>query len=125
MVTFALLMIQLFVGAALPFESLAFGNLVIFIAAITLLGAFCALCTRLELEADGDCFRLVVRLFCAPIISRMVRGSSWHLVTRPGRSIDAMTSESTFCRVEVTDHEGNRSLVMGEVIAFFYGVECL
>ncbi len=125
MATFVLVLLELFIGAVLPFESLAFGSGVVVITAITLLGAFCALCTRLELEAEGDRFILVVRLLGTPVIHRSVRGVSWHVVTRPGSLLDSTTNQPTFCRVEVADFEGNRSLVMGEVIAFCYGVECL
>jgi hypothetical protein len=122
---FILPMIVVFIGAALPFESLAFGNMVVSIAAVTLLGALCLLFTRLDLNAEGDHFSLVVHLFKTPIIQRRIRGSAWHAIARPGRSFDASPNEATFYRVEVADLEGNRRLVMGELLSFLYGVECL
>lgn len=124
MTAFILPLIVVFIGALLPFESLAFGNLVVFIATITLLGSLCVLFTRLELDAEDDRFSLVVRLFKTPIIAREVRGSAWHAIARPGRSFDSSPNQTTFYRVEVTDLDGNRRLVMGELLAFLYGVEC-
>jgi len=125
MATFLLLGLELFIGAALPFESPAFGNAVVFIVAVTLLGALCALFTRLELEADGDFFKLIVRLFGFPLINRSAKGSSWHVVARSGRYCGSTTEPTTFCRVEVTDFQGRRVPVMGELLAFIFGVECL
>ena len=125
MAAFILPLVVVFIGAVLPFESPLFGNMIVFIAAIILLGSLCMLFTRLELKADGDCFSLVVRLFKTPIIQRDIRGSAWHPIARPGRSFDSSPNHTTFYRIEVADHEGNRRLVMGEVLAFIYGVECL
>jgi hypothetical protein len=125
MTAFILPLIVVFFGAVLPFESLVFGDLVVSIAIIALLGSLCLLFTRLELKAEGDHFSLVVRLFKTPIIKRGVTGSAWHAIARPGRSFDSSPNQSTFYRVEVADLDGNRSLVMGEALAFLYGVECL
>jgi hypothetical protein len=125
MTAFILLVIEVFIGAFLPPDSLAFGNLIVFAAAITFLGSLCMLFTRLELNAEGDHFSLVVRLFKIPIIQRGIRGSAWHAIARPGRSFDSSTNQTTFYRIEVADLEGRRRLVMGELLAFLYGVDCL
>jgi hypothetical protein len=125
MTTFLLLGLELFIGAALPFESLAFRNAIVFIVAVTLLGALCALFTRLELKADDDLFKLIVSVFGIPVIHRSARGSSWHVVTRSGRYYGPTTEPTSFSRVEVADCEGNRVPIMGELLAFFFGVECL
>jgi hypothetical protein len=122
---FILPLLVVFIGALLPFESLVVGNLVVSIATITLLGSLCVLFTRLELNAEDDHFSLVVRLFKTPIIQREIRGSAWHAIARPGHSFDSSPNQSTFYRVEVADLDGNRRLVMGELLAFLYGVECL
>lgn len=118
-------LVVLFVGAALPIESLAFGTLIVFTAAILLFGSLFVLFTRLELDAEGDHFSLAVRLFNRPLIRRGVRGSTWHASARPGCSFDSSPNQSTFYRVEVTDFDGDRHLVLGEFLAFIYGVECL
>ena len=123
--TFICLVIELFIGVLLPFESLAFGNFIVSIAAITLFGSLCMLFTRLELNADGNCFSLIVRLFKATIIRKDIKGSAWHGIARPGRSFDSSPSRTTFYRIEVTDLEDKRTVVLGESIAFLYGVECL
>jgi hypothetical protein len=125
MAAFILPLIIIFIGAVLPFESMVFGNLVVSIATIAFLGSLCVLFTRLELNAKNDQFSLVVRLFKTPIIQREIRGSAWHAIARPGHSFDSSPNQSTFYRVEVADLDGNRRLVMGELLAFLYGVECL
>ena len=125
MAAFILPVIEIFIGALLPFDSLAFGNLIVCIAALTLLGSLCTLFTRLELNAEGDYFSLVLRLFRIPILQRGIRGSAWYAIARTGRSGDSSTNQTAFYRIEVADLEGNRRLVMGELLAFLYGVEGL
>ncbi|MBK1790695.1 hypothetical protein [Persicirhabdus sediminis] len=122
---FILPLFVVFVGALLPFESLLFGKLVVLIASITLLGVLCVLFTRLELNAEDDHFSLVVSLFKKPIIQRQVRGISWHAIARYSPSVDSSPNQTTFYRVEVADFDGNRSVVMGELLASLYGVDCL
>ncbi|MBK1884654.1 hypothetical protein JIN85_19720 [Luteolibacter pohnpeiensis] len=125
MTAFVLPLIVVFIGAVLPFDSMAFGSLIVSIAAMILLGSLSMLFTRLELSAEGDHFSLVVRLFKTPIIQKDIRGSAWHAIARPGRSFDSSPNQATFYRVEVAEFDGNRRLVMGELLAFLYGVECL
>jgi hypothetical protein len=125
MIAFILLVVEIFIGALMPFQSLAFGNMIVLVAAITLIGSLCVLFTRLDLNAEGDHFSLVVHLFNTPIIQRRISGSAWHAIARPGRSFDSSTNQTTFYRIEVADLEGNRRLVMGELLAILYGVECL
>jgi hypothetical protein len=125
MITFILLVVKVFIGALRPFQSLAFGNVIVLFVAMTLIGSLCVLFTRLELNAEGDYFSLVVSLFNTPMIQRGIRGSAWHAMARPGRSFDSSPNQITFYRIEVADLEGNRRLVMGELLAFLYGVECL
>lgn len=118
-------MAEAFIGAILPFESLAFGSFIIVTAGTTLLAAVCILFTRLELKAEENDFTLVVRLFNTKIIQRDVRGSDWHAIARPGHSFDSSPNQTTFYRVEVTDLEGDRRPVMGELLGFLYGVDHL
>jgi hypothetical protein len=58
MITFILLVVEVFIGALMPFQSLAFGNVIVLFVAMTLIGSLCVLFTRLELNAEGDYFSL-------------------------------------------------------------------
>ncbi len=80
--------------------------------------------TRLELRAEGDSFSLNVRLFQTPIIQRDIRGSAWHAIARPVVSQDTWNNRTLY-RIEITDIDGDRRVILREWLAYLYGVECL
>lgn len=122
---FLLVALELFVWTALPFESLSYGNFGIVIVIATMLSAAVMLCSRLSLQATNKTFSTSVRVFGQIIFHRSVQGEAWHAVSFPSPSIDGGPNSFTRYRVEVSEANGDRVLVMGGFLGWIYGVDCL
>lgn len=113
-------------GAVFSFGSAAIGSLVAILAIVTVVGALGLLCSRLHIRVKKGRVSVVLRCLGLPVIFRELEGTSWHVTAILNRSADfSEPSLSTFYRVEVASPEGDRRVILGQCLAWIYGVDCL
>ena len=126
LVTLIALIILLLFGAVFSFGSPIIGSAIGLLVITTVAVAIGMLCSRLHIRAQSGRFSVTLRFLGLPIIFREVEGISWHATAILNRSDEySEPSLSTTYRVEVTNSEGDRRIILGQCLAWFYGVDCL
>lgn len=92
------------------------------IAAIGLAGLFLS---RIRLACDGAEF--VVTVTCGPTLwwRKSVKGRSWHAIATAGGSPAHGVEGEVRYRVEVATDDGGRTVVLGPLTCWIYGIHCL
>jgi len=113
-------------GALFSFGSTTIGTTVAIVAVIVVVMSVAILCLRLHIQAHRETFSVTFRFLGMPLFVREANGKSWHATATINRSTEySSPSLNTLYRVEVADSEGDRRVVLGQCLAWLYGVDCL
>jgi hypothetical protein len=82
------------------------------------------LLTRLRIHSHGSSLNASLFWVKLPIYRRSVKGHSWHVIARPGRSQMEVEGIGSY-RVEVATDDGERISILGPVLCWLFRIVCL
>lgn len=92
------------------------------VATIGLGGLFLS---RMRLVCDGVEFVAIVTIASIPLCRRSLNGRSWHAVTTVGGSPEHCVEGEGRYQIEVATDNGDRTVVLGPLACWAYGIHCL